>query len=182
VREFLRNAFALDDGKPCEPSDDERAVLDRVVDEVVRRRLSTPAIAFLEMSRPLNVVGAAAIHFFTPIAAVLANPLQLRRFADFLERRGSVDYLCRMIERAEQARLGACCEGAEPPREKVDSGVPDADPSSASTRSGVGGGHGGSDGESNHEPQSGGHEAGPAESAPIRSTSAPTGRDDNAPR
>jgi hypothetical protein len=114
VREFLRNAFALDDGKPCEPSDDERAVLDRVVDEVVRRRLSTPAIAFLEMSRPLNVVGAAAIHFFTPIAAVLANPLHLRRFADFLERRGSVDYLCRMIERAEQARLGACCEGAEP--------------------------------------------------------------------
>lgn len=114
MREFLRNAFALDDGKPCDPSDDERAVLDRVVDEVVRRRLSTPAIAFLEMSRPLNVVGAAAIHFFTPIAAVLANPLHLRRFADFLERRGSVDYLCRMIERAEQARVATCCEGAEP--------------------------------------------------------------------
>jgi hypothetical protein len=114
VREFLRNAFALDDGKPCEPSDDERAVLDRVVEEVVRRRLSVPALAFLEMSRPLHVVGAAAIHFFTPVAAVLANPLHLRRFADFLERRGSVDYLCRMIERAEQARVGACCEGAEP--------------------------------------------------------------------
>lgn len=114
MREFLRNAFALDDGKPCEPSPDERAVLDRVVDEVVRRRLSAPALAFLEMSRPLNVVGAAAIHFFTPIAAVLANPLHLRRFADFLERRGSVDHLCRMIERAEAARRGACCEESAP--------------------------------------------------------------------
>jgi hypothetical protein len=114
VREFLRNAFALDDGKPCAPSDDERAILERLVDEVVRRRLAAPALAFLEMSRPLNVVGAAVIHFFTPIAAVLTNPVHLRRFADFLERRGSVDYLCRMIERAEEMRRNGCCEGLEP--------------------------------------------------------------------
>lgn len=114
MREFLRNAFALDDGKPCEPSVDERAVLERLVDEVVRRRLAAPALAFLEMSRPLNVVGAAVIHFFTPIAAVLTSPVQLRRFADFLERRGSIDYLCRMIERSEAGRRAGCCEGADP--------------------------------------------------------------------
>lgn len=113
MKDFLRNAFALDDGKPCEPSPEERAVLERLAAEVARRRLVGPAIAFLEMSRPLNSLGSAAIHFFTPVASVLADPVALKRFAEFLERRGSVDVLCRMLETAESARAGACCEGAQ---------------------------------------------------------------------
>ena len=60
MREFLRNAFALDDGTPCEPTDEQRAVLTRLVDEVTRRRMTGPALAFLEMSRPLGALGAVA--------------------------------------------------------------------------------------------------------------------------
>jgi len=112
MREFLRNAFAIESDKPVEPSPEDRAVLDRVVDEVVRRRMAAPALAFLEMSRPLNTIGSAAIHFLTPMASVLANPLTLKVFAEFLERRGSVECLCRLIEEAEARRSAACCEGA----------------------------------------------------------------------
>jgi hypothetical protein len=112
VKEFFRNAFALDDGKPCEPTPARRAVLEKLAGEVARRRLTGPAIAFLEMSRPLNGLGAAVIQFFTPVAATLANPESLREFAEFLEKRGSVDYLCRMLEEAETARAGGCCEGS----------------------------------------------------------------------
>ena len=54
MKEFLRNAFALDDGKPCEPTPAQRAVLEKLAGEVARRRLTGPAVAFLEMSRPLN--------------------------------------------------------------------------------------------------------------------------------
>jgi len=104
MREFLRNAFAVESDTPVEPTPAEREVLDRVVAEVVRRRMSEPALAFLEMSRPLNSIGSATIHFLTPIASVLANPLALRTVADFLEKRGSVDCLCRMIEEAEGGR------------------------------------------------------------------------------
>jgi len=111
MREFLRNAFAVESDKPVDPSPEERAVLDRVVDEVVRRRMAAPALAFLEMSRPLNTIGSASIHFLTPIASVLANPLALKAFAEFLEKRGSIDCLCRMIEEAEGRRSAACCEG-----------------------------------------------------------------------
>lgn len=112
MKDFFRNAFALDDGKPCEPTPAQRAVLERLAGEVAKRRLTGPAIAFLEMSRPLNGLGAAVIQFFTPVAATLANPESLREFAEFLEKRGSVDYLCRMLETAEAARAGDCCEGA----------------------------------------------------------------------
>jgi hypothetical protein len=110
MREFLRNAFALDDGKPCEPSPEQRAVLERVADEVARRRMTTTAIAFLEMSRPLHGVGAATIHFLTPIASCLANPLALKHFAEFLEKRGSIDLLASMLEEAEKRVDRGCCE------------------------------------------------------------------------
>ena len=114
MREFLRNAFALDDGKPCEPSPEEREVLEKLAAEVARRRLTGPAITFLEMSRPLNSLGAAAIHFFTPIASTLASPVALKRFAEFLDKRGSVDVLCRMLEAAERDLENGCCEGEAP--------------------------------------------------------------------
>ena len=112
MREFLRKAFALDDGKPCEPTPAQRAVLERLAAEVARRRMSGPALAFLEMSRPLNALGAAVVQFFAPIATTLASPVALKEFAEFLERRGSVEVLCRLIEAAERERAKGCCEGA----------------------------------------------------------------------
>ena len=36
----------------------------------------------------------------------------MKEFAEFLERRGSVDVLCRLIEAAEEERAKECCEGA----------------------------------------------------------------------
>jgi hypothetical protein len=110
MREFLRNAFALDDGKPCEPSPEQRAVLERVADEIARRRMTSTAIAFLEMSRPLQTLGSATIHFMTPIASSLANPLALKHFAEFLEKRGAVDVLANMLEEAETRLNQGCCE------------------------------------------------------------------------
>ena len=110
MREFLRNAFALDDGKPCEPSPEQRAVLERVADEIARRRMTSTAIAFLEMSRPLQTLGSATIHFMTPIASSLANPLALKHFAEFLEKRGAVDVLANMLEDAEKRLNRGCCE------------------------------------------------------------------------
>lgn len=66
--------------------------------------MTGPALAFLEMSRPLNSLGASAIHFFTPIASSLANPVALKHFAEFLDQRGSVDLLCNIIEAAQTRR------------------------------------------------------------------------------
>jgi hypothetical protein len=99
---WFRHAFALDPPGPAEPTEAERPIVDRLCLEVVRRRLTVPAIAFLEMSRPLNFLAANAIHFFAPLFSVLGTGDEHRRFAEFLERRGSIDHLCRRIEELDR--------------------------------------------------------------------------------
>lgn len=99
-----RHAFAVDEPGSAEPSDAQRAVVDRVCTEVVRRHLTTPALVFLEMFRPMNYIGAQAMHFFGPIVTAVLRGDGYRHFTEFLERRGSVDTLCRRLEEIEAAR------------------------------------------------------------------------------
>ena len=98
---WLRHAFAVDAPGPAEPTDAQRAIVERVCVQIVKRHLTTPAIAFLEMSRPLNFIGAQTMHFFHPFVAAVASTEGYRRFAEFLEQRGSIDFICRRIEALE---------------------------------------------------------------------------------
>lgn len=98
---WFRHAFAIDPPGPAEPTDRERAVVEKLCAEVARRRLVTPALLMLEMSRPLNYVSAQVLHFFQPMVGVLANTADYEAFAAFLERRGSMDYLVQRLEAFE---------------------------------------------------------------------------------
>jgi len=98
---WLKHAFAVEPQRPAEPSDAQRAIVDRVCREVVRRRMTTPALMFLEMGRPLNYLGAQAMHFFAPVVTALVDNDGYRQFALFLEHRGSIDYICRRMETLE---------------------------------------------------------------------------------
>ena len=100
---WLKHAFAIDPPGPATPSDDQRALIERLCQEVNRRRLTTPALAFLEMVRPLNHLGSQAMHFFTPIISAIADVKGYERFASFLERRGSIEYICRRLEDLDRA-------------------------------------------------------------------------------
>ncbi|HEY3245918.1 MAG TPA: hypothetical protein VGM03_21460 [Phycisphaerae bacterium] len=98
MRNWLRHAFAVEPPGPAEPDDAERAAVDRIVLEIGRRGLITPALLFLETGRNLNYVGAALLHYVGPFATALLNPQHYQAFATFLERRGSIDYLCGRLE------------------------------------------------------------------------------------
>jgi hypothetical protein len=100
MRDWLKHAFAVDRGAH-ELTPEQRAAAERVCREIVRRHLTTPALAFLEMSRPLNYLGAQALHFFSPFIGALTDAEGHRHFAAFLERRSAVEYLCRRIEELE---------------------------------------------------------------------------------
>jgi hypothetical protein len=97
----FKHAFAVEPSGPAEPNEHQREPVDVICREVVRRRLATPALLFLEMSRPLTTVSAALMQFFGPIATILVDPNAYRHFAEFIERRGSIEYLCRRIEKFE---------------------------------------------------------------------------------
>ena len=111
---WFRHAFALDPPGPLVVTEEEREVVDRLCRIVVRRRMNVPAVAFLEMSRPLNRVAAQALAFFQPVASVALTGDDYNRFAQFLEKSGSVDYLCRRIEELAADGAGSTTDSSEP--------------------------------------------------------------------
>jgi hypothetical protein len=98
---WLKHAFAVEPTGPAEPTPAQHEVVAQVCRAIVARRMTTPALMFLEVTRPMNYLGAQAMHFLAPIASVVTDAEGYRQFAAFLERRGSVDYLCRQLEAAE---------------------------------------------------------------------------------
>jgi hypothetical protein len=96
----LRHAFALDE-EAFAPDAEEQVVLERLAQEIVRRRLTTPALLLLEVGRPLNFVSAQALHFLQPLLACIADARSLEVFARLVERRGAVDALIARIEASE---------------------------------------------------------------------------------
>lgn len=99
--QWLKNAFAVDPPGPAEPTPDQAKAVHKICDEIARRRMTTPALLFLEMSRPLNFLGSQVMHFFNPFIGVFVDTGGYDHFASFLERRGSIDYICRRLEALE---------------------------------------------------------------------------------
>jgi hypothetical protein len=115
-RDEFRKAFAVDPPGEAEPTEALAEIVDTAAKAVVRRNMTTPALMALEMGRPLNFVASQAIHFFRPIISVVLDTQAINEFATFLERRGSVEYLCRRLEHWSQ--VGPDAEDPE--------GAPDA--------------------------------------------------------
>ena len=104
--QWIKHAFAIEDPRSTEPNERQRAIIERLCREIVRRRLTTPALIALETGRPLNLIGAQALHFLSPLISALTDTDGHRQLAEFLEHRGSVDFICRRIEEMEQAESG----------------------------------------------------------------------------
>ena len=108
---WLKHAFAIDSPEQIKPNEIQRALIEKLCAEVVRRRLTAAALLMLEMGRHLNFVSAQFLHFLQPIATVIADANEYQNLTTFLEQRGSIDYVCGRIEALEaerdmQARAG----------------------------------------------------------------------------
>ena len=100
---WLKHAFAVESAEGCEPNERQRQICDLLVSEVSRRGLITPALLLLETSKPLNYIGAQLLHFWEPILSAVCNQQSCREFAQFLERPGAIEYLCRRLEETAQS-------------------------------------------------------------------------------
>jgi hypothetical protein len=74
-------------------------ILDRVAQEVTRRRLEVPAILALELHRPLTFLGSQALILFTPLLGAAFGLENLQKLAKLLEDRSNLD---RLIDRIEE--------------------------------------------------------------------------------
>jgi len=95
------------------PEITDQEILAKLAAWVVRRRMTAPAIIFLETHRPLSFVGSQAllvaspiVHFFEPFLQALMGPGYqhdlYKRFATLLENRENVERLIIEIERENQ--------------------------------------------------------------------------------
>ncbi|WP_166823839.1 hypothetical protein [Thalassoroseus pseudoceratinae] len=102
IPDWLRHAFAVEKAEDFEPTPEQRELVDKLVQEVIRRRLVAPALVTLEMSRPLNFLSSQALHFFNPMITTVTNSKTSTHLAEMLEHRGSIEFLIQQLEDAEE--------------------------------------------------------------------------------
>jgi hypothetical protein len=80
-------------------SEADRTMLDELATGIHRRRLTSPAMFFLESMKPMGFVSSQLMHFFRPmIAVVWSDPVRYDQVCAILEKRGSIELLVRRLE------------------------------------------------------------------------------------
>ncbi|HBZ85712.1 MAG: hypothetical protein A2509_04330 [Candidatus Edwardsbacteria bacterium RIFOXYD12_FULL_50_11] len=81
----------------------ERAkeLLAKIANQVVKRKLTVPAIMFIESVKPLTFIGSQALIFFQPMVQAFLNRKEYDEFAVLMEDRDNVELLLQEIERQE---------------------------------------------------------------------------------
>ena len=99
VRAGLSHAFST-----CAEAEtftiEDLALLQRIADAVVQRRMAAPAVVFLESLGPMSFLGSQALHFFAPIIELAFSAHEVSQVAALLERRDTTVYLIALIEAA----------------------------------------------------------------------------------
>ncbi len=95
-----------DDEKVEARKAEHQELLDRFAKGVVERRMTTPAVLFLESVKPLSFLGNQALIFFQPIVQSVFNFRTYDEVTELLEDRENLEYLLKKIEEleAEQQR------------------------------------------------------------------------------
>ncbi|MCD4690107.1 hypothetical protein K8S17_01455 [bacterium] len=85
----------------AETRDEKRKTLDGFAVKIVERKLTAPAILFIESMRPLSFIGNQAMVFFQPIVQTIFNSKSYDNVMDLLEDRDNIEYLLKKIEELE---------------------------------------------------------------------------------
>ncbi|MFQ5906566.1 MAG: hypothetical protein ACE5JA_08335 [bacterium] len=103
---WLRNAFGTGEEfqyvSPEEVPEERRQEIIRVLARaIVERRLTAPAIFFLETVKPLSFVGSQAMVFLQPIIQAVFPFRSYNEFSVMMEDRKNAEALIREMERLE---------------------------------------------------------------------------------
>lgn len=81
---------------------EDRAFLEDLSVWLAERRMSTPAILFLESVKPLNFIGSQVLYFFEPMVKAVIQGKNYTRFARIMESRDNVEIFLELMEAADE--------------------------------------------------------------------------------
>lgn len=97
LRPQLAHAFAVhQENRPL--SQEDQALLERLAETIIDRRMATPALLFFESVGPMNFLGSQVLHFLTPLLNLTCRATEFDRAARLLERRDTIPRLIALIE------------------------------------------------------------------------------------
>lgn len=99
---WLKHAFAVDT-TPAVPTAAQQQLIDHVCREIIRRQMTLPAQMMLESSRPMSFLTGQSLRVLEPLLGAFLDAAVIREFADFMERPGSVEYICQRLEILQHA-------------------------------------------------------------------------------
>ncbi len=94
-------------------SENDKQFVERIARRIQQSGFITPAVLFLEMGKPLALLGSHAMVFFGPIINAFLKTDGYYRAAELFEEPDSVEFLLSEIERLdseEKKELGATIE------------------------------------------------------------------------
>ena len=80
------------------PESEQQALLEKVATQIVKRRLTVPAIIALEICKPLNFLGSQVLIAFNPFVHSIFNSADYQKFALIIEKDANVESLIKLIE------------------------------------------------------------------------------------
>ncbi|OGM05029.1 MAG: hypothetical protein A2008_05150, partial [Candidatus Wallbacteria bacterium GWC2_49_35] len=69
----------------------DQALFDRLADFVIRRKMTAPAILFLESTKPLNFIGSQFLVVMGPLIKIFFNIAEYDRIVELMEKRENVE-------------------------------------------------------------------------------------------
>lgn len=80
----------------------EQALVTRLAEIIRKKRLTTPAIMFLECMQPLNYIGSQAMVFFRPFLTFFFSSSDYDLLQGILEKRGAIKRIIEELENISQ--------------------------------------------------------------------------------
>ena len=90
-------------GEPLSEEETEKFVND-VATAIIKRRLETPAVLFLEMNKPLSYIIGQGLIVTMPFLGPIIGQDRIARFSRFLQARDNVERLIQRIEDMSEER------------------------------------------------------------------------------
>lgn len=79
---------------------EDDALLEKLASFVVRRKMTTPAILFLESSKPLSFIGSQFLIVLGPLVKIFFDVKEYDQIVSLMEKRDNVEVLIQKIEKA----------------------------------------------------------------------------------